>query len=214
MPDETDEDTLAFDHEIAQRVGPTDPDNLFRLGQAFPQAETVVDALKELMPQEAPESLAASAREYDDAVSRPYQGSVVDPADIPALQAEQVPASPTGPKAVAYAGDPADLDRSNWHTLEELPPLRPQLRGPEGHEITIRIREVPLAAFLTETLRPLPPWVDRHIFADQSLQEHGPTVRYVIGYTQAGLGVTNRNPPDWVVQASLDLPSVHRNSGV
>lgn len=215
MAADQDESPEFFDQQIADLIGPTDPDATFRLGQAAPEAPDVVAAIEGLLMPEWPNHQAIVGL-LGLLKSRPG-GTRLTQEEIETLQAEQepvrvMPVKDRNPASTrrAFSGDIALLEQINWHPLEDLEQARAVLRTPKGRTAALPVRTAPLAAFLTAMCHtnpwlvdsPLEGWIDRHVFA----QLLGDEVQYVEAYASAGAYPTNQVAPDWVTQATKELP--------
>jgi hypothetical protein len=212
------DDTSEIDETL--KKGPSaGPEEYFRLGQLVPNAATIGEAISALYSLPAQE-LEAAAEAFKDAAPRPYQGSIVDPKDLPALLADQIPVLPLYRNVPSYRGDPRILADFYWFNLEALKthPQREAFRDRTGHDHPRMPREVPFQAFLTHVCRlDRPDWVETLIFADepyekpveddQRLQPKEPDlyIRFTVAYVRAPFE-GSRDIPSWITSVIDAFP--------
>lgn len=176
MPDERD----ALDAELAEALGPSNPDAMFDLGKAVPHADTAVEALSALHPS------APHPAEYEDFNVRHqrFSGvSITNLEELDALLSEQEAVLPMHRNAdrLRWTKDlPKILDRFWWADLShyERHPLKPSFRNITGQGEPWSEREAPVTAFLRvlSTLS-APDWVEAIVFADTPYMKSWPPPR-------------------------------------
>lgn len=214
------EELETLDQALAEIYGPIDPNALFKLGQAYPDAPTVGAAIQATLVQPDEQQLQAHAKQFHDAQPRSFQGVTLPSAEAEQLASEQERETPTFVRSAVYSGDLVNLNHLYWRSLADLenPRLRSSLRDSQGREEDFRVREVPLAAFLTFVLNLKVAWIDAHVFIDPPVEkvytgslplEHPDLwVKFTIAYSQAGVFQMNElfqgshSPPPWLLEAA------------
>ncbi len=163
MPDERD----SIDAELIAALGPSDPEALFQLGRAVPNAATAAEALTVVHPHVPSDYLP----QFDP--KAPFTGvTITDLAELDAVINEQETAQPThrNPDRLRWSkGLRKVVTRFWWASLGDYDrhPLKLAFKDITGQGEPWSEREAPVTAFL-RALPHLhaPDWVEAIIFAE------------------------------------------------
>lgn len=215
---------LEMDAELTEFFGEVNPEAFFKLGQAYPEAASLSEAVGKLysLPDQAITDLGERYGKLSG--KEPMTHDFFRPTDvenIPALAEEvanQIPILPDFIPLATWSGNESLLDQTFWLPLDEFErhPGRRGFRNQLGRRSAFPVREVRLVSALSYVIglsQRLPEWVSMLVFAsdaitdktvkittlgNETLPDPNPWVRFIVVFTREEPEEIVPGPPPWV----------------